>query len=106
MEQAYQKARLSFGNSEEFQYLSELYNKAKKQKISKSITRNVKKSKLLQSLLLGALGAIMMIVGFFGGSISGDSDSPFYMVAMIGLFPLMGAFGFASSGGNDKNNKD
>ena len=106
LEQAYQKARLSFGNSAEFQYLSELYNKAKKQKISKSITRNVKKSIVLQSLLLGALGAIMMIVGFFGGSISGDSDSPFYMIAMIGLFPLMGAFGFAISGGNDKNNKD
>lgn len=103
LEQAYQKARLSFGNTSEFVYLTELYNNAKKQKMSKLITKNVKKSKLLQSLLLGVLGVIMMVIGFFGGSISGDSDSPFYILSMIGLFPLMGAFGFAISDGNKKD---
>ena len=99
LEQAYQKAKLSFGNTSEFQYLSQLYSKTKKQQRAQSLTRNIKKSKVLQCLLLGALGAILMIIGFFGGSLSGNPDSPFYMVAMIGMFPLMGAFGLAISDG-------
>lgn len=33
----------------------------------------------------------MMIIGFLGGSASGDSDSGFYMLAMVGFFPLIGA---------------
>lgn len=105
LEQVYQKAKLSFGNSTEFQYLNQLYIKAKKQQRATSIVRNIKKSKLLQCLLLGALGAFLMIIGFFGGSLSGDSDSPFYMIAMIGLFPIMGAFGIGISDGN-KNNRN
>lgn len=28
----------------------------------------------------------MMIIGFLGGSASGDSDSGFYMLAMVGFF--------------------
>ena len=32
-----------------------------------------------------------MIIGFLGGSASGDSDSGFYMLAMVGFFPLIGA---------------
>lgn len=91
LEQAYQKAKLSFENAPEFQYLSELYNKAKKQQKTKSFTRTIKKSKLLQSLLLGALGAVLAIIGFFGGSLSGNPDSPFYTLSMLGLFPIMGA---------------
>ena len=93
LEQAYQKAKISFGNAPEFKYLSQLYSKAKKQQKAQSFTRNIKKSKLLQRLLLCALGAVLMIIGFFGGSLSGDPDSPFYMIALIGFFPLIaGAF--------------
>ena len=33
----------------------------------------------------------MMVLGFAFGSASGDSDSGWYMVAMVGMFPLMGA---------------
>lgn len=106
LEQAYQKAKLSFGNAPEFQYLNQLYNEAKKTHRTKSITRSIKKSKLLQCLFLGAIGAIMMIIGFFGGSLSGDSDSPFYMIAMIGLFPLIGAFGLGISGGSKETNNN
>lgn len=106
LEQAYQKARLSLGNTPEFQYLTQLYNKTKKHKTSRSFARNVKKSKFLQCLLLGAVGVLMMVLGYFGGSISGDSESPFYMLAMIGLFPLMGAFWVGILSGNNKNNKD
>ena len=106
LEQAYQKAKLSFGNAPEFQYLSQLYNKAKKEQRTKSIARSIKKSKVLQCLLLGAIGAVMMIIGFFGGSMSGDSDSPFYMIAMIGLFPIIGAGIYAMSGPQNNNKKD
>lgn len=106
LEQAYQKARLSFGNAPEFQYLSQLYNKAKKQQKAKSFTRAIRKSKLLQCLLLGALGAVLMIIGFFGGSMSGDSDSPFYMVAMLGLFPIIGAGIYALAGVKTDNKED
>lgn len=108
LEQAYQKAKLSFGNAPEFQYLSQLYGKAKKQQKAQSFTRGIKKSKLLQCLLLGTLGAVLMIIGFFGGSLSGDPDSPFYMIAMIGLFPIMGAGIYAMAGikNNTRNNED
>ena len=104
LEQAYQKARLSFGHAPEFQYLSQLYNKAKKQQRVKSFTRTIKNSRLLQCLLLGAIGAVLMIIGFFGGSMSGDSDSPFYMVASLGFFPIIGAVIYAAGG--EKNDKE
>ena len=102
LEQAYQKAKLSFGNTPEFQHLTELYCKAqkcKKRQVFGTITRSVSKSKILQCLLLGTIGCIMMVIGFFGGSLSGNSESPFYYIALLGLFPLIGAFG--RSLGND-----
>ena len=106
LEQAYQKAKLSFGTTSEFQHLDQLYNKIKKEQRTKSIARNIKKSKMLQSLLLGAVGALMIIIGFFAGSMSGDSESPFYMIALIGILPLVGAFGLAGSdSAKKKNNK-
>lgn len=105
LEQAYQKAKLSFGNTPEFQYLSQLYSKAKKQQKAQLFTRSIKKSKFLQCLLLGALGAVLMIIGFFGGSLSGDPDSPFYMIAMIGLFPIFGAVIYAMEDKKPDNKK-
>lgn len=105
LEQAYQKAKLSFGNTPEFQYLSQLYSKTKKQQKSQSFTRSIKKSKLLQCLLLGTLGTILMIIGFVGGSLSGDPDSPFYMIAMIGSFPIIGAGTYAMVGVKTDNKK-
>ena len=62
LEQAYQKAKLSFGNAPEFQYLNQMYSKAKKHQKAQSFTRNIKKSKVLQCLLLGAIGAILKII--------------------------------------------
>lgn len=103
LEQAYQKAKLSFGSASEFQYLSQLYFKAKKQQKSQSFTRSIKKSKFLQCLLLGAIGAILIIIGWFGGSLSGNPDSPFYMIAMIGFFPIIGAAFYAMN--DEKSNK-
>ena len=91
LEQAYQKAKLSFGNTPEFQYLRKLHSKAKKQQKVQSLTRGIKKSKVLQCLLVGAFGLILMIIGFFGGSLSGDEESPFYMIGGIGFLVILGA---------------
>lgn len=40
---------------------------------------------------MGALGAILVIVGFFGGFLSGDEESPFYIIGMIGFLPIFGS---------------
>ncbi|WP_223351820.1 MULTISPECIES: zinc ribbon domain-containing protein [Streptococcus] len=98
LEQAYQKATLSFGNTEEFQYINQLYTKSKKHKKLKYFIRTVMGSKILQCLLLGAVGIIMVVVGFVLGDQTGDSNSPFYMIALVGYFPIMGAFGYALLG--------
>ena len=95
LEQAYQKARFAFGNTQEFQYLSRLYNDTRKRQKASSLTRSVKKSKTVRLFLLGGLGVFMVIIGYFGGSISGNSDSPFYMIALIGLGLLIWAFALA-----------
>lgn len=98
LEQAYQKAKLSFGDTPEFQYLNQLYHTTKKQYETKSLSRKIKNSKLIQCLLLFAFGFILLIVGFFGGSLSGDSNSPFYMVAMVGWFIVLGTCFYAMVG--------
>lgn len=105
LEQAYQKAKLSFGNTPEFQYLSQLYSKAKKQQKAQSFTRNIKKSKFLQCLLLGALGAVLIIVGWFAGDLSGNPDSPFYVIALIGMVPFIGAVIYAMEDKKPDNKK-
>lgn len=98
LEQAYQKATLSFGNTQEFQYINRLYIKAKKHKKLKSFTKTIMASKIMQCLLLGAIGIIMIIVGSVLGGLTGDSDSPLHMIALVGVFPLMGSFYYALLG--------
>lgn len=105
LEQAYQKARLSFGDTPEFEYLSQLYNEAQKQKKGKAFIRSVKKSKLLQGILLGALGVIMVIVGSFGSSSSGNSGSFFSVIKVLGILTILVAFLY-SMGGSQKNRKN
>ena len=38
---------------------------------------------------LAVIGAAMMIIGVFLGHASNDENSPWYMVAMLGMFPPM-----------------
>ncbi|WP_301082355.1 zinc ribbon domain-containing protein [Thomasclavelia cocleata] len=106
LEQTYHKAKLSFGNETEFQYLNQLYNKTKKQKKAHFLINNIKRSRFLQSLLLGLFGGILVITGFFLGSLSNNPDSPFYMIAMLGLIPLFGAvFAISNIKDEDKDEK-
>ena len=43
----------------------------------------------------------MLTVGSVLGGLSGDKDSPFYMIALIGFFPIVGAFLYAVAGDRD-----
>lgn len=47
-----------------------------------------------------------MIIGLFGGSLPKDPDSPFYMIAMIGLLPIIGAGIYALAGVKDDSKED
>ncbi|EAE2458034.1 zinc ribbon domain-containing protein [Enterococcus faecalis] len=59
----------------------------KKRLVSEKMT----KTKIKISLILAVVGILMMSLGYLAGSATGDSDSGFYMISMIGFFPLMGA---------------
>lgn len=110
LEQTYQKAKLTFGSTNEFAYLEELYQRSlkllqKKRTLRTAgktfgaignvfvvIGRAIAKSLWLKCLLMGALGVVIMVIGSFKGAESGDPDSPYYMMSMLGFFPLMAAF--------------
>lgn len=55
------------------------------------------RAKIKWSLLLGTIGILMFIIGYALGESTGDSDSMFYMIGFMGLFPLMAAFGMWGS---------
>lgn len=109
LEQAYQKAKLSFGNTPEFQYLNQLYRKALKAKTLKSVGKSIKKSPVLKCLIMCSVGALLIVVGFFAGSASNNPDSPFYILALIGLLCIMGGAFFVLENNDDhpkeSNNK-
>lgn len=86
LDQAYQKAQLLLGNTEEFEYMESMYTKTKKKRKSKTIVSLFFKSSSLRHFLLGALGVVFLLSGLFLGSYSGNEDSPFYYLALIGLF--------------------
>ena len=91
LEQAYQKAKLSFNDSVEFEYLQGLYDKVIKEYNSKRFVKFIKKNwKIILSVVLGIISLTMVLMGFFKGSESGDSDSPYYAMACIGMI-LMSA---------------
>lgn len=126
LEQTYQKAKLSFGNTKEFEYLERLYQESqkllKKKRTMKAVGRtagvigdgfvsafitigkSVVKHRWLRCVFLGAVGVLMVLIGFFVGTESGDSESPFYYLAFVGLFPIIGAFSMLMD--NDKSQND
>lgn len=86
LEQAYQKARLVFGNTPEFKSLEDLYIKGNKKQAIWSIVKNIK---LYKNVIITVIGILMMIIGFFAGDASGNSDSPFYMLTLVGMLVAM-----------------
>lgn len=57
----------------------------------RAAAEHTKSLKIKISLILAAIGIVMMTAGYMLGHGSGDSDSGFYMMSMVGFFPLMGA---------------
>ena len=60
------------------------------EKRAEATQRNLK-LKVIISLSLAIVGIFMMVIGGMAGQASGDPDSGFYMLTLIGFFPLMGA---------------
>lgn len=68
--------------------------KLKQMEIAEKKTAAAERTKTLKvkiSLILAAVGIIMMVAGNMLGHSSGDSDSGYYMMSTVGFFPLMGA---------------
>lgn len=105
LEQTYHKAKLSFGNTAEFEYIHNLYLKTSKKHNKKVLKKFIRKRwKLILCLCLAVISLVMMIVGYFLGSNSGDSNSPFYMLALVGMFPGL-AIVFIACDWDDKTKK-
>ena len=89
LEQAYLKARLAFGDSEEYAHIKELYDK-----IHKASKKNkIIKSRLFKASIIFGIGLLMILVGFLVPAITetvGYDDSvPFFLIAFLGLFPFL-----------------
>ena len=83
MEQAYQKAKLSFGNTQEFQYIRQLYSQAQKRKRLKSFLKTLKSSNKLQFLLSFGSGFTMILAA---GAIEKNVDASIFFGSFIRFF--------------------
>ena len=98
LEQTYQKAELSFGGTKEFDRLKTLYEQAcTTNRKNKTLGRLKFFGKLFRTgyawtVLMVIIGMLIVVIGFFNGSESGDPDSPHYMFAMMGLLLLIGSW--------------
>ena len=106
LEQTYHKAKLSFGNTEEFEYIHNLYIKTSKEHSKKVFKKSIRKKwKLILCIILGIISLSMMLIGGFGGAASGDPDSPFHMMSVIGMFPGFAIVFIACSSDNKTKKK-
>lgn len=92
LEQAYQKATLSFKDTPDFQYIDKIYQKEKKRKSIYLLTKNLKKSANFRHFTLLILGILLLVIGSIGGAISRNPDSPIYMLGLIGLLVIVISF--------------
>lgn len=83
------EARIRETETERLIRLKELELLEKEQEESRRRAR----AKVKWSLVLGTIGIIVFIIGYVLGEGTGDSDSMFYMIGFMGLFPLIAAFG-------------
>lgn len=88
LEQAYLKAKLAFGNSDEYLYIKELYDT-----INMTSKRNkIIKSKLFKAAIIFGIGLFMILIGFLLPPIFKLTDmasAPFYLIAFLGVIPFL-----------------
>ncbi len=106
LEQTYHKAKLSFGDTAEFQYIHSLYLKTSKEHNKKMLKHSIaKRWKVILCIVLGIISLSMILIGGFLGYESGDPNSPYHMMSVIGMFPGL-AIVFIAVGPNDKNKRN
>ena len=90
LEQAYQKAKLSFGNASEFSYVEGIYNEAK-QKAGKYKATNVlsRHSRVITGAIVAVVGILMAIIGGVVAHASKDGDSPIWIMSILGMLLFM-----------------
>lgn len=96
LEQAYLKAKLSFGNSKEFEYIDELYNEIKNDK-------RKKKNRVKKAGILTTLGPLMIALGILLFVLSDDFFIFMIPLTILGVILLsVGIFSFIAP---DKKSK-
>lgn len=58
----------------------------------RAIEENAKVTKIKLSIILGIVGILLTVIGFIAGDASGDSDSPLYVIGIMGVFVLGSIF--------------
>lgn len=87
LEQTYHKAKLSFGNTPEFEYLQKIYNETLKKNKKRDKEKAFKKGlKIFAYVLLCTIGIVMMILGF---TLPKHENDPLYALGVLGFFPLL-----------------
>ena len=109
LEQAYQKAELSFGGTQEFEHIKSLYKKTQWMNRKNSTVGFLSffmrgtlsvilgickcfKTGYAWTVLMVLVGMIITVIGFFNGSESGDPDSPYHMLALLGEIILIASW--------------
>lgn len=85
LDQAYQKAKLAFGNKAEFEQIEQMYVKAKKKSSTKTVNKKIKKSGFIKFVPV-IIGFIMIIIGAFTNSLSGMALLPVGLLIVILYF--------------------
>ncbi len=66
----------------------------KKMELLEKQREDIKKSKAARTkicIIMGITGLVMTCLGYMLGSLTGNPDSGFYMISMVGFFPLAGS---------------
>lgn len=112
LEQAYHKAKISFGNTAEFEYLEELYTRTRREinKRERSFATIFRRNKriCITGLLIG-VGILLMIIGFIWGSLSSADNIGTIFCVVLGMNVLVSpawVLGMVKEKPNKRKTKD
>ncbi len=90
LDQTLIKARLSFGNTDEYEYLVKLYDNAKKNKKWKDALKNKRVlGRIIATAILGLVGTGFVLFGIISVKQSNKDDDPMILFIAIGIFMLL-----------------
>ena len=99
LDQAYQKAKLAFGDTQNFNQFEQMYAKAKKKSSAKTVNKKIRKSGIIK-FIPSIIGVIMIVLAAFSLCIV-ESDAA-YMMILIGM--NLAGWGFLFAAGKSKRN--